>query len=168
MKPKNFLFVHGAWHAAAHWNDVVERLVRMGHRAFAIDLPGSGLNARYPQSYLRNDFAALASEPSPVAGIHLADYADAITTQLVSMARNGKVTLVGHSFGGLAVTLAAEAQPELIERVVYLTAYVPAKAASAVELSSLPEGQASISGAILVGDPTNTGAMRIHRLWLAS
>jgi len=66
MKPKNFLFVHGAWHAAAHWNNVVERLVRMGHRAFAIDLPGSGLNAHYPQSYLRNDFTALASEPSPV------------------------------------------------------------------------------------------------------
>src|SRR6476646_5943099 len=152
MKPKNFLFVHGAWHAAAHWNDVVERLVTMGHRAFAIDLPGSGLNARYPQSYLRNDFTALASEPSPVAGIHLADYADAITTQLVSMARNGKVTLVGHSFGGLAITLAAEAQPELIERVIYLTAYVPVPdLPNAVALASLPEGQSSISGAILIG-----------------
>jgi pimeloyl-ACP methyl ester carboxylesterase len=163
MKPKNFLFVHGAWHAAAHWNDVVERLVRMGHRAFAIDLPGSGLNAHYPQSYLRNDFTALASEPSPVAGIHLADYADAITTQLISMARNGKVTLVGHSFGGLAITLAAEAQPELIERVVYLTAYVPVPdLPNAVALASLPEGQSSISGAILIGDPRVTGAQRIN------
>jgi len=163
MKPKNFLFVHGAWHAAAHWNNVVERLVRMGHRAFAIDLPGSGLNAHYPQSYLRNDFTALASEPSPVAGIHLADYADAITTQLISMARNGKVTLVGHSFGGLAITLAAEAQPELIERVVYLTAYVPVPdLPNAVALASLPEGQSSISGAILIGDPRVTGAQRIN------
>ena len=102
MKPKNFLFVHGAWHAAAHWNGVVERLVKMGHRAFAIDLPGSGLNARYPQSYLRNDFTALASEPSPVAGIHLADYADAITTQLVSMgARARRHRGLEKSGGGL-------------------------------------------------------------------
>ena len=117
----------------------------------------------YPQSYLRNDFTALASEPSPVAGIHLADYADAITTQLVSMARNGKVTLVGHSFGGLAITLAAEAQPELIERVVYLTAYVPVPdLPNAVALASLPEGQSSISGAILIGDPRITGAQRIN------
>jgi alpha-beta hydrolase superfamily lysophospholipase len=36
---KNFLFVHGAWHAAAHWNEVTERLAAMGHRAFAIDRP---------------------------------------------------------------------------------------------------------------------------------
>ena len=105
MKPKNFLFVHGAWHAAAHWNGVVERLIRLDHRAFAIDLPGSGLNATYPPSYLRNDFAAFASEPSPAAAIHLADYADAIIAQLTAMASYGKVTLVGHSFGGLAITM---------------------------------------------------------------
>jgi pimeloyl-ACP methyl ester carboxylesterase len=163
MKPKNFLFVHGAWHAAAHWNEVTERLVGMGHRAFAIDLPGSGLKATYPQSYLRNDFTAFASEPSSVGGIHLADYADAITRQLISMARHGKVMLVGHSFGGLAVTLAAEAQPDLIEHLIYLTAYVPVPdLPNGVALASLPEGQSSISGAILIGDPRVTGAQRIN------
>jgi pimeloyl-ACP methyl ester carboxylesterase len=79
------------------------------------------------------------------------------------MARNDKVTLVGHSFGGLAITLAAEAQPELIERVVYLTAYVPVPdLPNAVALASLPEGQSSISGAILIGDPRVTGAQRIN------
>ena len=163
MTPKSFLFVHGAWHAAAHWNDVLEQLVAMGHRAFAIDLPGSGLNATYPQSYLRNDFDAFASEPSPIAGIHIADYADAITAQLSDMARHGTVTLVGHSFGGLAITAAAEASPDLIDRLVYLTAYVPVPdLPNAVALASLPEGQASISGAILIGDPRVTGAQRIN------
>jgi pimeloyl-ACP methyl ester carboxylesterase len=161
--PKNFLFVHGAWHAATHWNEVAERLTAMGHRAFAIDLPGSGLNAAYPQSYLRNDFTAFATEPSPVGGIHLADYANAITTQLTRMARHGKVTLVGHSFGGLAITLAAEAAPDLIARLVYLTAYVPVpNLPNGVALASLPEGQTSISGAILIGDPRVTGAQRIN------
>ena len=163
MKPKNFLFVHGAWHSAAHWNGVVERLVGMGHRAFAIDLPGSGLNATYPQSYLHNDFDAFANEPSPVGRIHLADYAQAITAQLTRMARHGKVTLVGHSFGGLAITAAAEATPDLIDRLVYLTAYVPVPdLPNAVALASLPEGQSSISGAILIGDPRVTGAQRIN------
>jgi pimeloyl-ACP methyl ester carboxylesterase len=98
-----------------------------------------------------------------VGGIHLADYADAITSQLTRMARHGKVTLVGHSFGGLAITLAAEAAPDLIGRLVYLTAYVPVpNLPNGVALASLPEGQTSISGAILIGDPRVTGAQRIN------
>jgi pimeloyl-ACP methyl ester carboxylesterase len=155
-----FLLVHGAWHSAAHWNKVAGRLTAAGHRVHAIDLPGSGLDAEYPQSYLRNDFAALATEPSPLGQVNLADYTDAIVERLREL--EGGVTLVGHSFGGLAITRAAETVPELLDRLVYLTAYVPAKAKNAVELSSLPEGASSLSGAILIGDPTATGAMRIN------
>ena len=158
----NFLLVHGAWHAAAHWNKVAERLSEMGHRVYAMDLPGSGLDARYPDSYLRNDAAALATEASPVGDIHLADYRDAIVEQVRRLAPHGTVTLVGHSFGGLAITQAAETAPELLDRLVYLTAYVPAASSNGAELAQLPEGRSSISGAILVGDPTKTGAMRIN------
>jgi pimeloyl-ACP methyl ester carboxylesterase len=158
----NFLLVHGAWHAAAHWNKVAQHLTEMGHRVHAIDLPGSGLDAGYPQSYLHNDFAALATEPSPLGQVHLSDYTDAIVDQVERMSDNDKVTLVGHSMGGLAITRAAETVPDLIRRVVYLAAYVPAKAKNAVELSSMPEGASSISGAILVADPSVTGAMRIN------
>jgi pimeloyl-ACP methyl ester carboxylesterase len=159
----NFLLVHGAWHAAVHWNKVTERLVAMGHRVHAIDLPGSGLNAAYPQSYLRNDFTAFATEASPIGGIHLADYSRAITAQVTKMARHGPVTLVGHSFGGLAITLAAEAVPDQIGRLVYLTAYVPVPSLpNGAALASLPEGRSSLSGAILIGDPRVTGAQRIN------
>ena len=88
---------------------------------------------------------------------------DAIVARVRRMAEHGKVTLVGHSFGGLAITQAAEAVPELIERLVYLTAYVPVeKFPTGAAVSSLPEGAASISGAILIGDPSRTGAMRIN------
>ena len=156
---KSFLFVHGAWHSAAHWNKVAEHLTAMGHRAYAIDLPGSGLDAGYPESYLRGDYDAFASEPSPVGEVHLSDYTAAIVAELK---RIGPATLVGHSFGGLAITRAAEEAPELVERLVYLTAYVPAGVATGAELAGLPEGATSISGAILVGDPTKTGAMRIN------
>ena len=79
------------------------------------------------------------------------------------MARHGKVTLVGHSFGGLAITLAGEAAPDQIRRLVYLTAYVPVpNLPNGIALASLPEGQSSISGAILIGDPRVTGAQRIN------
>jgi pimeloyl-ACP methyl ester carboxylesterase len=158
----NILFVHGAWHSAAHWNKVAEKLTEQGHLVHAMDLPGSGLDAGYPQSYLANDFDSFASEASPVGSIHLSDYSDAIVAQVRELAPQGKVTLVGHSFGGLAITRAAEAVPELIERLVYLTAYVPAQQATGAALAALPEGASSISGAILVGDPMTTGAMRIN------
>jgi pimeloyl-ACP methyl ester carboxylesterase len=159
---RTFLFVHGAWHSAAHWNRVALELSERGHRAHALDLPGSGLEARFPQSYLDNDFAALAAESSPVGNVHLSDYRDAIVAAVRRLADHGRVTLVGHSFGGLAITQAAEAVPELIERLVYLTAYVPAKQPTGAALAGLPEGASSISGAILVGDPMKTGAMRIN------
>jgi pimeloyl-ACP methyl ester carboxylesterase len=159
---RNYLFVHGAWHAAAHWNRVTERLAAMGHTVSAIDLPGSGLNAAYPQAYLRGDAEALVIEPSPVAGIRLADYTNAVVDQLTRMARHGKVTLVGHSFGGLTVTRAAEAAPDLVRRVVYISAYVPVNFPNGAAYGGLPEGASSISGAILIGDPTKTGAMRIN------
>ncbi len=84
---QNFLLVHGGWHAAVHWNKVSEQRAAVGHRVCAIGLPGSGLNAACPQSYLRNHFTAFATEPSPIGGIHLADYARAITAQA---ARGGR------------------------------------------------------------------------------
>ena len=94
--------------------------------------------------------------------MHLADYRDAIVERLRQLAPHGRITLVGHSFGGLAITQAAEAVPELVDRLVYLTAYVPAQQPNGAALGALPEGVASLSGAILVGDPRTTGAMRIN------
>jgi pimeloyl-ACP methyl ester carboxylesterase len=155
---RTFLLVHGAWHAAAHWNRVAEQLTARGHRVDALDLPGSGLDARYPRAYLTRNQEVLATERSPLSEIGLADYRDAILARLHEL---GPSTLVGHSFGGLAITTAAEAAPQLVHRLVYLSAYVPAKHATGAELGALPEGASSLSGAILVGDPTQTQAMRI-------
>jgi len=161
-RKKNFLFIHGAWHAATHWNKVTARLAAKGHCALAIDLPGSGLNAEYPQSYLRNDFQALLTEVSPLKDLRLADYRRAVVEQVRQMARYQKVTLVGHSFGGLTITMVAEAVPNLIHRLVYLTAYVPVRLPSAAEYSALPEHAPSLFGTIVIGDPAVTGAIRIN------
>jgi pimeloyl-ACP methyl ester carboxylesterase len=157
---QTFLLVHGAWHSAAHWNRLAEQLTARGHVVDAIDLPGSGLEATYPAAYLTRDTEALAGEKSPIAAVTLDDYRDAIVERLQRL--GGDVTLVGHSMGGLAITAAAEAAPHLVRRLVYLSAYVPSpQAKSGAELGALPEGATSLSGAILVGDPMQTGAMRI-------
>jgi pimeloyl-ACP methyl ester carboxylesterase len=159
---RTFVLVHGAWHAAAHWNPVAARLADLGHRAVAVDLPGSGLHAIYPQSYLRGDFTTFVTEASPIRHVRLADYVAAVAREVERAARHGKVTLVGHSFGGLTITLVADRVPHLVRRLVYVTAYVPVSVPNGAGLSALPEGATSISGAVLVGDPGRTGALRIN------
>jgi pimeloyl-ACP methyl ester carboxylesterase len=159
---RTFVLVHGAWHAAAHWNPVLSRLADLGHRAVAVDLPGSGLRAGYPGSYLRNDFVAFRTEVSPIRHIRLADYVAEVVGEVERAARYGKVTLVGHSMGGLTITLVGERVPHLVRRLVYVTAYVPVRVPNGAGLSALPEGATSISAAMLVGDPVATGALRIN------
>jgi pimeloyl-ACP methyl ester carboxylesterase len=159
---RTIVLVHGAWHAAAHWNRVISRLVDLGHRAVAVDLPGSGLRASYPPSYLRNDFAAFVAEASPIRNVGLAEYASAVVSEVERASRHGKVTLVGHSFGGLTITLVGEQVPHLVRRLVYVSAYVPVSVPNGAGLSAMPEGASSISGRLLVGDPNVTGALRIN------
>lgn len=157
-----FLFVHGSWHAAMHWNRVLAALADLGHRAVAIDLPGTGLNARFPRSYLTQDLVALATERSPLAGWGIDRYVNPTVDMIKQLGDNGNVVLVGHSFAGLTVTKAADVVPELIQRVVYLAAYVPVKLGSAAEYNSLPENGATLSGTIMLGDPSVIGAIRIN------
>lgn len=159
---KNFLLVHGAWHSAAHWNRLAKALTAMGHNVFSIDLPGSGLNARYPKSYLSNDFVGFETEVSPAKDVHLADYRDAIVSHINKIADFGKVTLVGHSFGGLSITMAGEAVPKKIARLVYLTAFVPTRFKSLSEYGALPENSSTLASSIYIGDASVIGAVRIN------
>jgi pimeloyl-ACP methyl ester carboxylesterase len=142
---------------------VLARLAAAGKRAYATDLPGAGLHARFPKSYLSQDAAALATEVSPLKDIGLQDYEDAVVAQVRAMAGgNGKVILVGHSFGGCTITRVAEKVPELVQRLVYLTAHVPAQRKTVSDLMSLPEGASGLSATTQIGDPAVTDAVRIN------
>ncbi len=158
---KNILLVHGAWHSSLHWNLLAARLVERGHLVHAMDLPGAGLTAQFPASFLANDAAAFLTEPSPLRNLHLSDFRDAVAAQIRRMAPNGKVTLVGHSMGGVTITAAAEAAAEHVARVVYLTAYVPVTRPSAFDYISLPENAPALGGPVFLGDPSVTGAVRL-------
>jgi len=159
---KTFLFVHGGWHAGTHFNKVVAWLTLLGHRAIAIDLPGSGLNALYPKSYLADDFTTFETEVSPLKNLRLSDYANHVSLIVEGLAQSGPITLVGHSFGGLTITLVAERVPHLIHRLVYLTAFCPVLLPSATAYNALPENGPSLSPTIYIGDPSQTGAIRIN------
>jgi 4-hydroxy-4-methyl-2-oxoglutarate aldolase len=66
-----FVLVHGAWHNAASWAQIVPMLEAEGYGVRAVDLPGAGAGAKVPTSYLNRpiDARAFASEPSPNADV---------------------------------------------------------------------------------------------------
>ena len=39
-----FVLVHGAWHGAWYRAAVVNQLEKLGDKAYAVDLPGHGIN----------------------------------------------------------------------------------------------------------------------------
>ena len=41
---ETFVLVHGAWHGAWCWAAVINQLEKLGDRAYAVDLPGHGMN----------------------------------------------------------------------------------------------------------------------------
>jgi pimeloyl-ACP methyl ester carboxylesterase len=158
----SYLFIHGAWHTSQCWNDVLARLTANGKRVHAIDLPGAGLNAQFPRAWLTQDLDALKTEVSPLKGMRLQVYVDAVVAQIRAMARYGKVVLVGHSFGGATATRAAEMVPELIHRVVYVTAFANVALPGIAAYTELPENRRGQAGATQIGDPGVTGAVRIN------
>ena len=158
-----FVFVHGAWHGAWCWSDVVTRLASRGYSAVALDLPGHGLAARFPSSYVKRDMAALATELSPLAALSTNDYLDSVVKVLKELvaAGSGPVNLVGHSLGGATLTAVAEAEPKLIRRLVYVSAFVPVTQPAPINYTTMPNFAASELGQLLVADPVKVGALRI-------
>ncbi len=96
------VLVHGAWHGAWCWDRLRPELVAAGHRVVAPDLPGSG------------------ADPTPAAQVTLADYV--ATVVAVIEALDEPVVLVGHSLAGLTITPVAEAVPDRVRALVYLSA----------------------------------------------
>lgn len=98
----HFLLVHGASHGAWCWDRLGPLLEAMGHTVRAIDLPSHG------------------DDPTPSESVTLGDYVSATLGAL-----EADTVLVGHSLGGLSITLAAARAPEKIRALVYLCALVP-------------------------------------------
>jgi pimeloyl-ACP methyl ester carboxylesterase len=91
------VLVHGAWHGAWCWDEVVSRLSADGLDVVAVDLP------------------------SVASGGDL--YDDARAVRRVLDDTPGDKVLVGHSYGGIVIT-EASAGAEGVRHLVYLTAFM--------------------------------------------
>lgn len=104
MQPEtdpHLLLIHGAWAGAWCWEPIIGRLAKRGIVAEALDLPSHGNRAR------RKD-------------VSLATYVEAVVARLRRMST--PPVLVGHSFGGIVISQAAEQVPEAVAALVYLAA----------------------------------------------
>jgi pimeloyl-ACP methyl ester carboxylesterase len=157
MPATTYVLVHGSHTNAAAWGPVARELTLRGHRALAVDLPGHGLDARPP-------LGDLAAEPSDMTGRSTADEIAVVVDAVRRAHEHGPVVLVGHSRGGLAVTGAANAVPDLLDHVVYVSAWC-CVAATPAEYAAAPENADNLLGpvaaAVLVADPGAIGAIRL-------
>ncbi|MEU7143722.1 alpha/beta hydrolase [Nocardia sp. NPDC046473] len=98
------VLVHGAFADSSSWNGVVEVLRAQGYSVVAAANPLRGLD---------NDAAYISSVLDDV---------------------DGPCVLVGHSYGGSVITVAAAGKPN-VQALVYIAAFIPAEGESALELT---------------------------------
>ncbi len=160
-----FVFVHGAWHNHAAWSEILPRLKSAGFAAAALDLPGAEPGAGNPACFSADplDPAVFATEPSPSAAITQAERNAAVIRIIEQVASqcDGKVVLIGHSLGGITISPIAEAIPDKIASLVYLTAFMlPPGVNAATMLGDASMAGESITG-LLRADPSVVGAFRM-------
>ena len=88
---KSILLVHGAWHGAWCWNLVEKELKNKGVDVRSLDLPFTGVN---------DDIASVSNALKDI---------------------DNQVILLGHSYGGIVISSAAEAK-ENVDQLIYLSA----------------------------------------------
>ncbi|XP_047312781.1 methyl jasmonate esterase 1-like [Impatiens glandulifera] len=108
-KEKHFVLIHGACHGAWCWYKVIASLKEAGHhRVTALDMAAGGI------------------DPSPVEAVStLHDYFRPLLDFMASLPSGEKVVLVGHSMGGMGISLAMEKFPHKISVAIFLAAVMP-------------------------------------------
>jgi pimeloyl-ACP methyl ester carboxylesterase len=99
-----YVLVHGAWMSAWGWHKIVPLLEAAGHKVITPELPGHG------------------TDKTPADKASLQAYTDTVVKVLDP--QNEPVILVGHSMAGTVISQVAEARPDKVKTLVYLTAYL--------------------------------------------
>lgn len=107
-KRATIVIVHGAWVGGWRWRGVADLLVQRGHAVFTPTLTGLGEREHLSHAGVN-------------VTLHARDIANVIRFEHLET-----VLLVGHSYGGIPVSLATEIVPEgVIQSILYLDAFYP-------------------------------------------
>ncbi|KAF3781323.1 putative inactive methylesterase 20 [Nymphaea thermarum] len=104
----HFVLVHGSAMGGWCWFRVASLLKEGGHKVSALDLGASGIDP------------ATADQVATFA-----EYTHPLIRLLQSIPADERVVLVGHSFGGLSISLAAEMFPAKVSAAVFVAAFMP-------------------------------------------
>ncbi|MYR86168.1 alpha/beta fold hydrolase [Streptomyces sp. SID685] len=159
-----FVFVHGAWHGSGQWAATQRALAGLGAASVAVDLPGHGFDAPLPTGYLLPGQPGLLTERSRLASLTMDDCAETVQSVLRQVRQHRTVVLVAHSAGGGPASLAAERAPELVDQIVYLSAFVPGGRPRFYDYLGSPENATALGKNLNLGDPEALGAVRINPL----
>jgi pimeloyl-ACP methyl ester carboxylesterase len=102
-----YVIVHGAWGGGWDWRRVDSILTARGQEVYRVTLTGLG-----ERVHLAN--------PSIGLNTHIEDVVNTIRWEEL-----GNVVLVGHSYGGMVITGAADRVPERIRALIYVDAFLP-------------------------------------------
>ena len=107
-KRATIVIVHGAWVGGWRWRAVADLLIDRGHHVFTPTLTGLGERAHLT-----------------TAGVNLSLHARDVAN-VIHFERLQNVLLVGHSYGGMVISVAAELVPAgTIQSIMYMDAFFP-------------------------------------------
>lgn len=154
----DFVFVHGAWHGAWCWKQVLAPVRDAGHRAFAVTLGGVGERAHQRS-----------------ADIDLQGHVLDVKAVIEAEELHGAI-LVGHSYAGMVITGVADrlqqVSPGSIGTLVYLDAVVPRpgecwSSTHGPQTQRLRRDEIARSGVLAPADPAVFGLQGAAHAWVA-
>ncbi|ESW28837.1 hypothetical protein PHAVU_002G022100 [Phaseolus vulgaris] len=107
-KKRRLVLVHGAYHGAWCWYKLSAFLKSTGLQFTSLDMAASGIHPKQVQ-----DLTSVSQFVEPLIQF------------LRSLPPEERVILVGHSFGGLCISLAMEMFPHQIAAAVFVTGWMP-------------------------------------------
>ncbi len=111
------VLVHGGWGGGWCWRDAARQLRASGHEVYAPTLTGVAELAHIPP-----ELVSLSSHIGEIAG-------------LLTFYDLSDVVLVGHSYGGMVITGAADRSPGRVAGMIYFDAFLPSNGQSLWDLA---------------------------------
>ncbi|MBY8962876.1 alpha/beta fold hydrolase [Flavobacterium sp. D11R37] len=109
-----YVLVHGAWADESAWGFVRNSLA-VNANVEVINLPAHGIDL------------------TDAAKVSLSDYVETVENRIRNY--KGKVILVGHSMAGIIISQVAENMPDKIDKLIYVSAYLPKNGEDILSLS---------------------------------